>query len=63
MINILERYINMRKTKKNLENVTAKMVTGVLNTELRKDANSASCVFLYQPKAPDGLARFRKNDK
>ncbi|MBQ4059959.1 MAG: cyclic lactone autoinducer peptide [Lachnospiraceae bacterium] len=53
----------MRKTKKNLENVTAKMVTGVLNTELRKDANSASCVFLYQPKAPDGLARFRKNDK
>jgi len=50
----------MRKTKKDLEKLTAKMVTGVLETELKKDANSASCLFLYQPKAPTELSKFRK---
>jgi len=60
MINILGRYTKMRKTKKDLEKLTAKMVTGVLETELKKDANSASCLFLYQPKAPTELSKFRK---
>lgn len=50
----------MRKTKKDLEKLTAKLVTRVLNNELKKDANSTACTFLYQPKAPVELSRFRK---
>lgn len=38
----------------------AKGVAAALNTVLRADANSASCVIAYQPKAPKGLERFKK---
>lgn len=47
------------------ERITKKVARGVaatLNTVLRADANSASCVIAYQPKVPKELARFR-NDK
>ncbi|MCH5344192.1 MAG: cyclic lactone autoinducer peptide [Acetatifactor sp.] len=38
----------------------AKGTVLVLNTFLRADANSASCIISYQPKAPKELARFRR---
>lgn len=43
----------------NLSKPIAKGVASALNTLLRVDANSASCVIAYQPKAPKELARFR----
>lgn len=38
----------------------AKGIAVALNASLRKDANSTSCVFTYQPKAPKELERFRR---
>lgn len=38
----------------------AKGVTSSLNSMLRVEANSASCVIAYQPKTPKELARFKK---
>lgn len=38
----------------------AKGAVSVLNTFLRIDANSASCVITYQPKAPKELTKFRR---
>lgn len=39
----------------------AKGVTAILNSMLRVDANTTSCVIAYQPKAPKELVQFRKN--
>lgn len=41
--------------KKNAK-ALAKIATGVLKVE----ANSSSCILVYQPKAPKELARFKK---
>ena len=38
----------------------AKKTVSVLNAALRADANSASCILTYQPKAPKELAKFRR---
>lgn len=38
----------------------AKGIAGVLNQVLKADANSNSCGFFYQPKAPETLSRFKK---
>lgn len=46
--------------QKNVSKTVAKATTNVLNTLLRVEANSASCVLFYQPKAPKELARFRR---
>lgn len=46
--------------QKNLSKPAAKAVVNVLNTLLRVDANSTSCVVAYQPKAPRELACFRR---
>ena len=48
--------------EKNLSKQTAKVVAGTLNKILKVDANSTSCLVVYQPKAPKGLERF-KNEK
>lgn len=48
--------------EKNLSKQTAKVVAGTLNKMLKVDANSTSCLVVYQPKAPKGLERF-KNEK
>lgn len=49
--------------KKNAtENKVAKKLTSVLNGVLRAEANTATCVLAYQPKAPKNLKRF-KNSK
>lgn len=37
-----------------------KTAARVLNTFLRVDANSTSCLVAYQPKAPKELKRFRR---
>lgn len=44
-----------------LSKPAAKTVANVLNTLLRVDANSTSCIVAYQPKAPKELARFRSD--
>ena len=41
--------------EKNLSKQTAKVVAGTLNKMLKVDANSTSCLVVYQPKAPKGL--------
>ena len=38
----------------------AKSTVKVLNSFLRLDANSSSCILLYQSKAPQALERFKK---
>lgn len=42
-------------------NKTQKLVKTALDMFLRVEANSASCMFAYQPKSPEGLKKFRKN--
>ena len=44
------------KTKKKL----AKVAKATLDSFLTVDANSASCIIMHQPKAPNGLERFKK---
>lgn len=35
-------------------------VVKVLNISLRAEANTASCAFAYQPKAPVSLSKFKR---
>ena len=51
----------MRSQKKIYSNIIKKIATGCLSVE----ANSTSCIMLYQPKAPATLKKFSKieNDK
>lgn len=39
---------------------TAKFVANVATKTLKTDANSASCMLVYQPKAPKALNQFKK---
>lgn len=50
----------MKKTQNEFKQLTAKAVSNVLGNQLKRNANSASCAFLYQPKEPKGLERFKK---
>ena len=47
--------------KEKVTKKVAKGVTNVLNSVLRTEANSTSCVIIYQPKAPKELGRFKKD--
>ena len=38
----------------------AEKIVKVLDTVLKLEANSVSCVFAYEPKAPKELERFKK---
>lgn len=64
MIVIAKFNDNLRKggewMKGKLSKVAAKGTKTVLNTVLRADANSTTCIFTYQPKAPKELAKFRR---
>lgn len=40
---------------------TAKGIKSVLNMTLRSEANSTSCIIMYEPKAPKELVKFRRN--
>lgn len=46
--------------KKEMKKTVAKGVKKVLNSALKLEANSASCVFLFEPKSPNGLKNFKK---
>lgn len=45
-------------------NANKKIAMGIkkaLDIVLKTEANTASCVILYQPKAPRGLMKYRRN--
>ena len=46
--------------KKKISKVIAKKAVKVLDASLRVEANTASCVVLYQPKAPEALTKFKR---
>lgn len=46
--------------EKKQTNKVAKGVASVLNKVLQVEANTNSCVVVYQPKAPEALARLKK---
>lgn len=46
--------------KSNKKKNAAKRVASFLDAYLGIDANSASCGIVYQPKAPEKLARYKK---
>lgn len=43
-----------------LQKLAAKALTGVLGTKLHVEANTASCIFIHQPKAPENLSHFKE---
>ena len=47
---------------KNKKNLIAKIAKKAAENALRRDANSTTCVCIYQPKAPEKLKQF-KNSK
>lgn len=46
--------------EKSLSKQAAKLVTGTLNKMLKVEANSTSCLMVYQPKVPKTLDKFKK---
>lgn len=47
--------------KKQMAKSVAEGMKKVLDVALRTEANSTSCLFTYQPKAPKELMKFRRN--
>lgn len=43
-----------------LKKIMAKVLADALKTKLHIEANSTSSTFIYQPKAPKDLLRFRE---
>ena len=50
----------IKYTKYILKKNKAEKIVNVFDTVLKLEANSASCVFAYEPKAPKELERFKK---
>ena len=46
--------------KKEVTKSVAKGMKAALDVVLRTEANTASCLIMYQPKAPKELERYRK---
>lgn len=46
--------------KEDVKKKVAKGTAAVLKVALQIDANSTSCMGIYQPKAPEELTRYRK---
>lgn len=44
------------------KNKTFSLITKMLEKQLKIEANTNSCILIYQPKAPERLNRY-KNDK
>lgn len=61
VIKIIRRKDGSKMNQKKLSKSVANVAVNVLNIALRVDANSTSCIVVYQPKAPKGLARFRRD--
>ena len=47
--------------KKEVTNSVAKGMKAALDVVLRTEANTASCLIMYQPKAPKELMNYRRN--
>ena len=45
---------------KNCQKVLAKIAKSTVEKALQRNANSTTCVFIFQPKAPQNLNRFKK---
>ena len=43
--------------------IAAALAKNAAERALRRDANRTSCNFIYQPKVPNGLDRFKKQGK
>ncbi len=43
--------------------VFAKVIKNIAEKSLKRDANTTTCVSIYQPKAPVELKKFSKNNK
>lgn len=43
--------------------MVAKIAKVAAESSLKRDANRTTCGAIYQPKAPAGLARFKKGEK
>lgn len=46
--------------KKKVSKAIAEKAVKMLNVSLRAEANTTSCAFVYQPKAPESLAKFKR---
>lgn len=46
--------------KKKVVNSVAKGMKNALDMVLRTEANSTSCIIMYQPKAPKELMKYRE---
>ena len=46
--------------KKKISKALVGRAVKVLNVSLRTEANTASCGFVYQPKAPASLSKFKR---
>lgn len=44
------------------KNIVVKLAKNIAEKALKMDANSTTCVAIYQPKVPANLDRFKKND-
>lgn len=46
--------------KKKISKAVAERVVKALNVSLRAEANSTTCLAIYQPKAPASLSKFKR---
>lgn len=47
--------------QKNVKTTVAKGMKTVLDTVLKTEANTTSCVIMFQPKAPEELMKYRRS--
>lgn len=54
-----------RNIMKSAKKTAQKAIKSLAKNTLKRDANSTSCIWVYQPKAPADLKKFSKirNDK
>ena len=52
----------LSEAKKATKKIAQKLIS-VVEKELESDANTTTCVWIYQPKAPAALDKFKKNEK
>lgn len=46
--------------KKKISKALAGRAVKVLNVSLRTEASTAACAFMFQPKAPESLSKFKR---
>ena len=43
--------------------ILANIAKAFAETSLKRDANQTTCSIIFQPKVPDGLQRFKKENR